>query len=298
MTKLNFALEFLKNKISLIPIYHRNKKPDTSLIGGTWEQYCTTPNTEYELISWLASGWLNYGVVAGWNNLVVIDFDSLEFFEIWKLWSAMNNTQYVADAAFKVATSRGIHVYVTTSAPVCNDKRVGIDVQAQRKFVVGPGSVHPSGVTYEAIGAMTFPLVENIESILPLDLFPRVVREHVIGSMPIVEMQSNNTEYDAFQVAMFGDHLDLISKVKSAVRIESMFANVRPTSNDGRWLVTLCPFHDDHNPSFWIDTRRQICGCATCLMKPMDVINLYSRMHNIPESAAVKEMAKKVGVWG
>lgn len=297
MTKLEHALEFLKNKIAIIPIYHRNKKPDTSLIGGTWEQYCTTTNTEYELISWLASGWLNYGVVCGWNNLVVIDFDSMEFFNIWKLWSTSNDTQYVVDTAFKVRTSRGIHVYVTTAEPVCNEKRIGIDVQAQRKFVVGPGSTHPNGTQYVGVGEMVFPVVENIESILPLELFPRVTREHVIGSMPIVEMQHNNTEYDAFQMAMFSDHLDLISRVKQSVRIETMFADVRPTSNDGRWFVTLCPFHSDTNPSFWIDTKRQICGCAACLFKPMDSINLYSKMHNISNSDAVIALAHELGIW-
>lgn len=299
MTKLQYALNFLKNNISIIPLYHRNKKPDVSLIGGTWEQYCTTPNTEYELICWLASGWLNYGVVCGWNNLVVIDFDSIEFFNIWKLWSKSNNTQYVVDTAFKVRTSRGIHIYVTTVAPVCNDKRRGIDVQAQRKFVVGPGCTHPNGTQYVGMGEMIFPTVENIESILPLDLFPRVVRDAAVGTMEPIEIYSNNTEYsyDPFQQAMFSDHLDLITKVKRAVRIENMFADVRKTSNDGRWLVTLCPFHNDHNPSFWIDTKRQICGCATCLMKPMDVINLYSRMHNISDSNAVSALAKEIGIW-
>ena len=301
MTKLEHAAQFLMRGISIIPLYHRNKKPVASLIGGTWEQYCAQLNTEYELINWLGSNWLNYGVVAGWNNLVVIDFDLMDYYLLWKLWGSNHKAiNEIINAAFKVRTSRGIHVYVTTVAPACNDKRIGIDIQAQRKFVVGPGSTHPSGATYEAIGEMTFPIVENIESILPLDLFPRVVSQHVVGTMPIVEMQHNNTQYqyDPFQMAMFGDHLDLISRVKQSVRIENMFTDVRKTSNDGRWLVTLCPFHDDHKPSFWIDTRRQICGCATCLFKPMDVINLYARQHNISESVAVIELARELKVWG
>lgn len=300
MTKLQYALEFLKNNISIIPIYHRNKKPDVSLIGGTWEQFCYDHNTEYQLISWLSSGWLNYGVVCGWNNLVVIDFDLMDYFLLWKLWGSNHkDINAIIDTAFKVRTSRGIHVYVTTADPVCNDKRRGIDVQAQRKFVVGPGCVHPSGAVYEPIGAMVFPMVENIESILPLDLFPRVARDVAAGTMEPIEIASNNTEYsyDPFQQAMFSSHLDLISRVKQLVRIESMFPNARKTSSDGRWLSALCPFHNDTNPSFWIDTRRQLCGCATCLMKPMDVLNLYARMHNISDSAAVTALANEIGIW-
>jgi len=70
------------------------------------------------------------------------------------------------------------------------------------------------------------------------------------------------------------------------------------TSADGRWLAARCPFHDDKKPSFWIDVRRQLCGCQVCGMKPMDAVNLYARMHNMSESASVSAMAKEVGVWG
>ena len=166
MTKLQHAINFLKMGISLIPLSHRSKLPEDSLTGGTWSQYFTQSNTEYQLALWLSSGWLNYGVVCGWRNLVVIDFDLMEYYNIWKLYIGA-----LADTAFKVRTSRGIHVYVTTSAPVCNDKRRGIDVQAQRKFVVGPGCVHPNGTQYVPVGEMVFSMVADIESILPLDLF-------------------------------------------------------------------------------------------------------------------------------
>jgi len=82
------------------------------------------------------------------------------------------------------------------------------------------------------------------------------------------------------------------------VRIENMITGAQRTSADSRWYVALCPFHDDHNPSMWIDTRRQLCGCNTCSMKPMDSINLYARMHNLNESVAVSQLAKEIGVWG
>jgi len=293
MSALLYAKKFFELGIAVIPLHHRNKKPDTSLIGGTWEQYCAQSNTEYELISWLSSGWLNYGVVCGWNNLVVIDFDSKEYFDVWSMCFAD-----IADRAFKVITSRGCHVYVQTVTPCGNDKRRGIDVQAQRKFVVGPGSIHPNGTEYVGYGDMVFPMVADIESILPLDLFPRIATDTAGELVTPIQFTPTHTEYDPFQTAMFGDYLDLIDTVKSRVRIESMFPDARKTSNDGRWLSCLCPFHDDTNPSFWIDTRRQICGCAVCLFKPMDCINLYARQHNMTESDSVRAMAKEIGVWG
>ena len=300
---LQYATEFVTLGISVIPLHHRSKKVDVSLTSGTWEQYTTASNTEYELSRWLGSGWLNYGVVAGWGNLVVIDFDSMFYFEIWKLWAASQPTytQYVVANSFKVLTRRGVHVYITTKEPIANGKRIakegGIDIQAQRKYVVGPGSAHPNGHVYEPIGEMVFSCVSDIESVLPIDLFPLVVAEPETGSMPPVEITTQHTEYDAYQSAM-GQGLDLISKVKRAVRIETFFADASKSSADGRWYKTICPFHDDKNPSAWIDLKRQLFGCQVCGFKPMDAINIYSRMHNVTESAAVTMMAREVGVWG
>ena len=119
-----------------------------------------------------------------------------------------------------------------------------------------------------------------------------------IGSMEPIEIHRNDTEYDAYQAAMFDNGEDLITKVKRAARIENFFTQVYKSSPDSRWFVTLCPFHNDTHPSMWIDTHRQLCGCNTCGFKPLDVINLYARQHNLSESVAVGALAKAVGVWG
>jgi DNA primase len=89
---------------------------------------------------------------------------------------------------------------------------------------------------------------------------------------------------------------DLITKVKAAVRIESWFPDRQKSSGDGRWYAAKCPFHDDKNPSFWIDTRKQLCGCESCRMLPMDAINLYARMHKVSDAIAVTELGRLVGV--
>jgi hypothetical protein len=295
--KLNFIKKFIDIGISVIPLRHRSKEPMLA----SWEPYKShlPGNTEYR--SWFASDWNNYGVVAGWCNLVIIDFDSIEYFNLWQLW-CNNLWVNIAEIAFKVRTRQGMHVYVCTEQPAVNDKRIskshGIDVQAQGKYVVGPECVHPSGHVYEPIGDFVFPIAPDIESILPVALFPPVAIGDVEfhGELPVIVPM--DAQYDAFSAASIASGTDLISKVKQSVRIENLFGSVNRTSADGRWLATRCIFHDDHNPSMWIDTRRQLCGCNVCGMKPMDAINLYSRMHNISESLAVSELAREVGVWG
>jgi len=307
MDKLAFAQLFVKMGIAVIPLRHRGKEPASNLMGGTWELYKTTMATEYQVSNWLFSGWQNYGVVAGWNNLVVIDFDDMEYFNIWALWMSMQHEviRYIFYASFKVKTSRGMHVYVSTLEPAENGKRIkkngGIDIQAQGKFVVGPGCIHPSGHIYEPItNDIIFPCVlGGIETILPFDLFPSIISKPETGAMPIVPFVPISTEYDPFQAASGNvQGFDLIQKVKSLMRIETLFSDTQKTSNDGRWLSCRCVFHDDHKPSMWIDVKRQLCGCSVCNMLPMDCIDLFARMHNLNTSMAVVALAKEIGVLG
>ena len=81
-----------------------------------------------------------------------------------------------------------------------------------------------------------------------------------------------------------------IQEIKSRVSILDLLPNAVPSSRDGRWYVVLCPFHDDQNPSFWIDTERGICECRTCNIKTMDVINLYARLNNLTNDEAIKSL--------
>jgi len=296
----NFAKQFIELGISVMPLYHRSKEPMLPAWGHLQTQQ---PDTEY-LVQWFATDWCNYAVICGWCNLVVIDFDNMFYFDIWREWCGMSSdTQYLSQA-FQVRTRQGMHVYVCTETPACNDKRIsikgGIDVQAQGKYVVGPLSTHPSGHVYAPIGELVFPVVANIETILPLDLFPRVAHEQTVFNGVAPEFATTNTEYqtfDAYQAAMFPSAMDLIAKVKSRVRIETLFAGVQRSSADGRWLKALCPFHADAHQSAWIDVQRQLAGCQVCGMKPMDAINLYARMHNVNESVAVSQLAEECGVW-
>jgi hypothetical protein len=297
MDKLLHALKFLKMGISVIPLRHRSKEPELR----TWEKY--KPNnstTEYgsvgvlpsesDLIYWFGSGWLNYGVLAGWQDLAFLDFDDFDTFALWKSYMELMRLPM----PYVVLSSRGAHAYISTPARGSNQKRRGVDVKFHG-YVVGPGSTHPNGTQYVAVSELRIMPVDNLDVVLPTELFPLVVPV-ACGHMEPVQIVASHTEYDAFTLAS-GCGADLISKVKAAVRIESFFPTARRTSGDGRWWAALCPFHEDKNPSLWIDVKRQICGCNACGFKPMDVLNLYAKMHNISESVAVVEMAREVGVW-
>jgi len=299
MDKLAFAQLFVKMGIAVIPLRHRGKEPASNLMGGTWELYKTTLATEYQVTNWLYSGWQNYGVIAGWNNLAILDFDDMHAFAMWlDYYATLNKHVEVLPMPFMVQTARGAHVYVTMPTGGNNQKRHGVDVK-YHGYCVGPGSTHPSGAIYTAMNTdIVFPVVWDLETILPLELFPCVAPSVSVGKIEgKFEVAPQDTEYDPFAAASQQvTDIDLITKVKQSVRIEALFPDAYKTSGDGRWLACKCIFHDDNKPSAWIDTRRQLYGCQVCGMKPLDAINLYARMNNMSESMAVTALARTTGV--
>lgn len=306
MKTLKNAQKFIKSGIAVIPLRHRGKEPESAMMGGTWEKYQHSMPTEYDVTCWLASGWQNYGVVAGWQGLAVIDFDDQQAFDIWWDWFLLLNKHgEVYPMPYIVKTARGAHVYIVTGEGA-NEKRRGVDLK-YHGYVVGPGSIHPNGTQY--VPLTEYRLIEafSLDTILPVELFPPMPKNDCSPSCGqidgnFVSPESYNQlplEYDPFSAASSANSdLDLITKVKGAVRIENLFAQVKRTSHDGRWYATKCPFHDDKNPSAWVDVQRQLFGCNTCGFKPMDAINLYARMHRVTESDAVSMLAREVGVWG
>lgn len=307
MNKLEQALMFLRKGISVIPLRHRGKEPESSLMGGTWERYKTELPTEYQVRNWLFSTWQNYGVVAGWRNLAILDFDQWDAYELWKgYFDLLNKHVEVYPMPYIVKTSRGAHVYLSMPGGGVNEKRKGVDVKFHG-YVVGPGSIHPSGAEYTPITEFRLIDVYSLETILPEDLYPRV--KEIAPSASCGQICTNFTDlsqpvnanshnvYDPYQLAAKGNNVDLISKVKSTARIENFFSHTIKTSIDGRWLAAQCFFHDDQRPSMWIDTKKQICGCQVCNMKPMDVVNLYGRIHNLNNADAISALASELGIW-
>lgn len=298
--KLTQALSFLRKGIAIIPLQHRSKEPESSLTGGAWEQYKTQLPTEYQVRNWLFSTWQNYGVVMGWNNLAVIDFDQWQQYALWREWfDLLNKHTCVYPQPYIVKTARGAHVYIKLFGVDANEKRIGIDIKVHG-YVVGPGSIHPTGAEYTPItNDLVFPEVYSLNTFLPEDLFPRPVETteyQLSNNIPLATSQVAGV-YDPYSVVANSGG-DLISKVKNTVRIESFFSRLTPTSSDGRWYSVACPFHDDHRDSGWVDVRRQLFGCQVCGFKPMDTVNLYAHLHNLNNHDAINALAKEVRVWG
>lgn len=286
-----YITEFYQRGISVIPLAPREKIPDKfALPTGHWEPYQFTPNTEYELNRWFSNP-RNYGVVCGWQNLTVLDFDDWATYNRWAAWAlkASPLARSTADNAFRVTTSRGVHLYVILPLDR-NRKLPGLDIKTHG-YVVGPGCIHPSGAIYEPMNEMVFPYVPALGDILPAEWIATTAPENIELRLPKIH------ERDLWAAVNAGvnEGKDLIQTIRERFPIESFFVNKKSSDGGkGRWWMTRCPFHDDHKPSMWIDVERGICQCHVCHDKPLDVINLYAALQGLTNDQAIRALAKMI----
>jgi hypothetical protein len=287
-TKMNIletAFNWLTKGIAVIPVRYMDKKP---LI--PWAQYQTVLPTVEELVCWFATDHVNLAVVTGWRGLVVLDFDSMDSWNIWKAWARYEAVAgYILDHTYKVMTARGVHVYVFLDQPVKMRPMGFMDIKASGGYVLAPPSVHPTGVLYLAMDeSAEICRCPSLECLVPaawLEQPEAVVAVQVEHKAVDLWDKANNA---AEPVGIS------VEEIKQNVRIESFFSHLYPSSKG--YMLALCPLHDDHHPSMWVDTKNQICGCyAGCNGgKSLDAIDLFARLHQLSNSEAIRELAERI----
>ena len=204
-----------------------------------------------------------------------------------------------AEPAFRSGldrVARGMHIYLrlpqaTRSRPLRKaGSAAGIDIKSRGGYVLAPPSVHPDGTHYTATPGPIWP-VTALSDVLPPDLLLDTERQPTAARVkPLV--LGNDPWHTAESAIVVSD--TLIRRIKAVLRIEDLLATeLEPTGS--HHSITLCPLHDDHNPSFWVDTAQGICGCyAGCTDKPLDVINLYARLNDLSNGDAIRVLARMV----
>lgn len=83
---------------------------------------------------------------------------------------------------------------------------------------------------------------------------------------------------------------ETIDRIREAVDIADVVSEHVQLTQRGRNYVGLCPFHDDHDPSFNVSQEKQIYKCFVCDAGG----NVYSFLQNI-EGISFVESVRKVG---
>jgi hypothetical protein len=280
---LQIALSWLVKGFATIPIRWRDKRPDSKLLPEfSWEFYKDHLPTTQELIRWFPGKLHNLGLVMGWNNLVVIDFDNMAAYETWR--------QVEQIQTYEVKTARGMHVYFKIQEPVNNSHSELLDIKAHG-YVLIPPSIHPSGYEYAEFNQNPIVKIDQLVDVLPAAFIPEPPALTEFKPVPVSNSVCGLDLWATVENPMDPNE-DLLKQIRERVSLLDLIPDAVPTGGHGRWYTALCPFHDDHHPSFWIDTLRGICGCRRCQMVAMDVVNLYARLHGLSNRDAIFQLAK------
>jgi len=91
------------------------------------------------------------------------------------------------------------------------------------------------------------------------------------------------------------DWADLIKQVKEANDIVDVVGGYVALRQAGSTFVGLCPFHDDHNPSFRVDPHWQNYRCWSC-GKYGDVFSFVQEHDRVGFKEALELLARRAGI--
>jgi len=87
----------------------------------------------------------------------------------------------------------------------------------------------------------------------------------------------------------------LISRIQQANDIVDVVGEHLSLKRKGREMVGLCPFHDDHRPSFNVNPAKQIFKCFACGAGG-DVVKFVQMRENLSFPQAIERLADRAGV--
>ncbi len=135
---MSHAVWFIDNGIGIFPIKTRSKEPACR----SWDDFVATRED--------AARYSNYGVrLASWLGVIDTDSPESEAFIALQISSGV-----IPNTPFVVRGARGLHRYYRLNREHTPKfiKREGLTIEFRNagQYVVGPGSLHPTGVTYVA----------------------------------------------------------------------------------------------------------------------------------------------------
>lgn len=281
MTTLDTAFSWLQAGFSILPIMARGKRPSFDALAATghdgWSVFKERQATEAEIGVWFGGLQRNIGVVTGYADLVVIDFDSSDAYTWWHAWARIMGKEI---ETYQVRSARGTHVYFICDEPITSYKVGPVDIKAQYGYVLIPPSIHPSGWIYQASGEIV-QRIERLAEVWPItsDELPAVIGDQTHTIDPYAAASAATAR------AHVGVGMGVVDRIKAAVRPEDLLGLARAR----RPSPICCPLHADTHPSFYIypDGGWKCFGCG----RYGDVLQLYAELHGVTNTEAIVALA-------
>jgi len=287
ITLYDRALAFRDLGYSVIPLRWRDKRPDAQALRWagsidadgwpTWNPYKERLATNQELRLWFQlSGQRNLGIVTGFNDLTVLDFDSID---AWNGWRQVIGDRAQSQLGYRVQTSRGLHLYLRTREPVTSYSVGQIDVKARWGYVLGEGSVHPNGWQYAGNGG-EIPTIDHLS-----DVFPFAPRSDLATDAPA--RSEYNDPWQSADAATGPIGAGSVAAIKERISVADVLGIAQPRAR----VMIRCPLHQDATPSFVIypDGHWHCYGCD----RGGDVIDLYAELYGVSVREAIAALQER-----
>lgn len=89
--------------------------------------------------------------------------------------------------------------------------------------------------------------------------------------------------------------MDAKDEIRARLPIEQLVAQYCQLKRKGRNFVSLCPFHQDKNPSFLVSPDKGIAYCFAC-QSGGDIFSFFQKIEGVDFPEAVRQLAEKAGV--
>lgn len=205
-------------------------KPAGKTPAVTWKEFADREPTAAEIKAWDASD-LNVGIICGRaSGVAVLDVDSAEA-------QALVDSLELPPTPI-ASTGKGAHYYFRLPADVELRNRTGIagqklDLRAEGGYVVGPGSLHPSGRRYEwVVSPSDTPFADLPSQLLNLlaEGYRRPSPRRVATVGPL--KHEAPTRFDRYLESSLGEAIKTIRQAEEGGRNDALFLAGVSLAND------------------------------------------------------------------
>jgi hypothetical protein len=310
----NFIPKQLRNAdFRLIKLLKGEKKPLEKGITTTANYGYDDPN----LLNHLSNGG-NYGVLGGCGDLVIVDFDDMERCRELGIFDLLPKTFAVRSPRrggehwyYLIPGLKGFKVYDKELKEPKHPEQYKhlIDVQAENRYVVGPGSkinwkVGPDGellkdddAGFSRIEEGYYQVINDVEvaQISEEDLKDRLSQFFRFTSTDKPPRKAGDEDHVPDpRLEEFKRKIDLVKLVEELSE-EDLGKSVNLKEMNGYWLG-CCPFHNDHDPSLSVhESTAEETGyfkCFSCEDKKGDAITFVEEAKGLKFKKAVAWLAE------
>jgi len=214
----------------------------------------------------------NIAVIGG-DQTIILDFDDQELYKAW----AEKVGPDIAGTYTEQTPRGGYHVFMFGDRPHGIKLKQGVELK--RVCIVSPSKIERGSY----IAGSGEPR--------------RVAAEYAFSSLSIPGTPTArillNGHRRAYKPQIGGNSMvETIKRENDILHVFSVYRPDQDVDTSKRYSMVLCPFHEDHKPSMFLDRDLQIYKCFTC-GEHGDVINLYAKFQGVTVQEAIARLSRK-----